>query len=91
MSEVYEKVLEYVKKEKPALVDKMVKNFGFVTGVEFREGSLILGPKTNAVIQKGMTLNISVGFQDLKNEGASDDNNKRYSLFIGDTVVVNQV
>ncbi|ODM94648.1 FACT complex subunit spt16 [Orchesella cincta] len=89
LSDVYDKILEYVKKEKPNLADKMVKNFGFVTGIEFREGSLIIGPKTNAVVEKGMTFNVSLGFSDLKNDGASDDNNKKYALFIGDTVVVN--
>lgn len=89
ISDVYDKIVEFVKKEKPNLVDKLVKNFGFVTGVEFREGSLVIGPKTNTTIQKGMTFNISIGFQDLKNEGVSDENNKRYALFIGDTVVVN--
>lgn len=91
LSEVYDKIVEYVKKEKPNLVDKLVKTFGFVTGVEFREGSLIIGPKCTTTLVKGMTFNVSMGFQDLKNDGASDDDNKKYALFIGDTVVINQV
>lgn len=34
---------------------------------------------------KGMTFNINVGFGDLVNDG------KKYALFLGDTVLVNEV
>lgn len=53
LSEVYETGYGYVKKEKPELLDKLTKTFGFATGIEFRESSLIIGPKTNAVAKKG--------------------------------------
>ena len=53
LSEVYEGAVSFVKKEKPDLVDKMVKSFGFATGIEFREGSLLIAPKTRAPAKKG--------------------------------------
>jgi nucleosome binding factor SPN SPT16 subunit len=91
VNEVYEKTVAYVKKEKPELVDKLTKSFGFVMGIEFREGSLLIGPKCTGVVQKGMTFNTHIGLSDLKNEAASDDSGKKYALFLGDTVIVNEV
>lgn len=38
-----------------------------------------------------MTFQISIGFSGLENPDAKDDQSKTYALFIGDTVVVNEV
>ncbi|KAF7278316.1 hypothetical protein GWI33_008533 [Rhynchophorus ferrugineus] len=89
LSEVYDTGLAYVKKEKSELVDSLTKNFGFAMGIEFKESSLMIGPKTNAVIKKGMVFNLNVGFSNLSNKDASDKEGKTYALFIGDTVIVN--
>jgi len=91
LSDVYNTVESYVKKEKPALLDKMTKTLGFVTGIEFRESSLVIGPKNNSVIKKGMVFNVNLGFADLENSESSDDRYKKYSLFLSDTVVVADV
>ncbi len=91
LSEVYNAAEAYVKKEKPALLDKMTKTLGFVTGIEFRESSLVIGPKNTAVIKKGMVFNVNLGFADLENPDGSDDRYKKYALFLSDTVVVSEV
>ncbi len=39
----------------------------------------------------GMAFNISLGFAGLKNKEAKDEINKTYALFVGDTVIVNEV
>ncbi len=36
-----------------------------------------------------MVFQISIGFSDIKNDDAKDDESKKYALFIGDTVIVN--
>ncbi|KAL0272878.1 UNVERIFIED_CONTAM: hypothetical protein PYX00_005698 [Menopon gallinae] len=90
ISEVYESGVEFVKNKKPEFVDNLTKNFGFGTGIEFRESSLLIAPKTNAVLRKGMVFNLSVGFSNLTNKDATDKEGKIYALFIGDTVVVNE-
>ncbi|XP_065583558.1 FACT complex subunit spt16-like [Artemia franciscana] len=90
LSEVYEKTVEFVKKEQPKLVEKLTKSFGFATGIEFREGSLLIGPKNDAKIKQGMVFNVSVGITDLKNQSASEKGAETYALFIGDTAVVNE-
>ncbi len=38
-----------------------------------------------------MVVNLNVGFAGLRNESASDKESKTYALFIGDTVLVNEV
>lgn len=90
LSEVYESGHDYVKKEKPNLLDNLTKSFGFAMGIEFRESSLIIGPKTSAVAKKGMVFNLNLGFNNLQNPEASDKEGKVYALFIGDTVLVNE-
>lgn len=91
LCDVYENVLSFVKKEKPEFVDKLTKTFGFAMGIEFRESSLTIGPKTTAVVKKGSVFNVNVGLSGLSNKESSDKEGKTYALFIGDTVIVNDV
>ncbi|KAL3199650.1 hypothetical protein MRX96_001403 [Rhipicephalus microplus] len=62
----------------------------FATGIEFRESSLVIQPKTTAVARKGMVFNINIGFSGLPLKGSGDEGIKTYALFIGDTVLVNE-
>ena len=39
----------------------------------------------------GMVFNISVGFSGLKNKEAKEEADKTYALFLGETVIVNEV
>ncbi|XP_011306257.1 FACT complex subunit spt16 isoform X1 [Fopius arisanus] len=89
ISSVYETGIKYVKTEKPDMIDHLTKNFGFAMGIEFRESSLLIGPKTHVIAKKGMVFNVNVGLSNLTNPEATDKEGKSYALFIGDTVVVN--
>lgn len=91
ISEVYETGVKYVKDEKPEMIDHLTKHFGFAMGIEFRESSLLIGPKTHAVLKKGMVFNVNVGLANLTNSEATDKEGKIYALFIGDTVMINEV
>ena len=53
-------VVEFVKSKDASLVDKLTKNLGFVTGIEFREGSLLLNAKTTATVEKGVVSSSSL-------------------------------
>ncbi|KAL7294303.1 hypothetical protein TKK_0012316 [Trichogramma kaykai] len=90
LSEVYEAGVKFVKEEKPKMIEHLTKNFGFGMGIEFRESSLLLGPKTIATAKKGMVFNVNVGFSNLPNPDGTDKESKTYALFIGDTVIVNE-
>lgn len=63
----------------------------FVMGIEFRESSLTIGPKTTATAKKGQVYNLNVGLSNLVNKEAKDKESKAYALFVGDTVLVNEV
>ncbi|KAI2663101.1 FACT complex subunit SPT16 [Labeo rohita] len=90
LCEVYNAVLEFVKKEKPDLVSKLTKNLGFAMGIEFREGSLVLNNKNQFKLKRGMVFSISLGFADMINPDAKKDEQKKYALFIGDTIQINE-
>jgi len=90
ISEVYEAGIKFVKDEKSEMLNHLTKNFGFAMGIEFKESSLLLGPKTNAIAKKGMVFNVNVGLSNLPNPDATDKEGKIYALFIGDTVMVNE-
>lgn len=89
LCDVYNEIVDYVKKEKPELIDSLTKTYGFAMGIEFKESSLIIGPKTTATAKKGMVFNVNIGLNNLKNNEAPDKEGKTYALFIGDTVMVN--
>jgi len=63
----------------------------FAMGIEFREGSLLISSKSDITAQKGMVFNINVGFSDLENPEAKTSEAKKYALYLGDTVLVNEV
>lgn len=90
LSDLYDGIVQRVKKERPDLVDKLTKNFGYVTGLEFREGHLVIGPKTDLKAKKNMTFIVSIGFSDITNRQAVDSKSRNYSLFVSDTVVVKE-
>jgi len=88
MCDVYESVQAKTRNDKPELVDKLTKSFGFVMGIEFREPSLSIAPNCTAIVKKGMVFNINIGLNGLVNKKSSDKQGKSVSLFIGDTIVV---
>lgn len=65
--------------------------FRFVMGIEFREISLAIAPKNTAIIKKGQVYNLSVGLSGLINQEGSDKESKVYALYVGDTVLINEV
>ena len=86
-SDVCTKAIDFVRGKKPELVQKLTKNFGFVTGIEFREGQLVLNTKSEAKVTKGMSFVVTVGFENLKNRDAKSSSDEVYAIFVGDTVV----
>lgn len=65
--------------------------FSFVMGIEFRESSLMIAPKTTAFVKNGQVFNLCVGLSGLTNKEGTDKESKIYALYVGDTVLVNEV
>lgn len=90
LCDVYESGIKFAKKEKPNLTENLTKIFGFAMGIEFRENSIIIGPKCNAVARKGMIFNIYIGLSNLINKEAAEKEGKAYALVLGDTAIVTE-
>jgi nucleosome binding factor SPN SPT16 subunit len=86
--DVYNKALGVLKAKKPDLEKNFSTNVGYGIGIETKDPTLMLGPKTGRALKDGMTLVVQTGFQDLENKAAGNKRNKTYSLVIADTVRV---
>lgn len=84
--EVYQAVRDYVSEHKPDLAEHLVKNAGFAIGLEFRDSAYVLSSKCSLKIQKGMAINLSLGFN-----GLPDPNHKgqTYAVLLIDTIRIN--
>lgn len=83
--DVYEQAQKFVAAKNSSLAQRLVKNIGFATGIEFRDGSYTLSAKNARAVRKDMVFNLSLGF-----DGIDDPNHegKTYSLLLIDTVRV---
>ncbi|RXG55238.1 FACT complex subunit spt16 [Armadillidium vulgare] len=90
LCEVYEEANNHINSNRPDLTDKFTKSVGFGMGIEFRESTLLIGPKTSLTAKKGQVFNVNMGFSNITNSEAKDDEGKIYAFFIGDTVIVNE-
>ncbi|OTF77526.1 hypothetical protein BLA29_001949, partial [Euroglyphus maynei] len=88
LSDIYQMAADMVTKYDRKLVEKFTRNCGFIMGIEFRESSLQIAPKSTAIVKRGMIFNVSLGLSNLENREAQDEQSKIYALFIGDTVLV---
>jgi nucleosome binding factor SPN SPT16 subunit len=89
LSDVYENAMNFLKSKDPSMVQKLSgAPFGFATGLEFREGQLVISPKCHAVVKENMTFIIAVGFNNLVNKAAKEGSSQSAAIFISDTVLV---
>lgn len=85
LSKVYETVVDFVRKTKPDLEEKLSKNLGFSTGIYFRDSTFMINQKSTRKFAKGMVFNLAIGFTDIKDPKSSG---KTYALSLIDTVLV---
>lgn len=90
LSDVYTDGVTYATEHRKGLIENLTKTFGFAMGIEFREGSLSIAPKSTAIAKKGMIFNVCVGLSGLENKEGKDTEAKKYALFVGDTVLVSE-
>ncbi|TIA79246.1 hypothetical protein E3P89_03431 [Wallemia ichthyophaga] len=85
LSTIYETAVDFIRKTKPDLLDKLSKNLGFATGIYFRDSTFMISQKSTRTISKGMVFNLAIGFTDIKDPKSSG---KNYALSLIDTVLV---
>ena len=88
VKDLYEELLQIVRSTHPELEAHFPKNIGNGIGIDFRDTSMILNSKNTRKLATNMTLNLSLGFQDLENSKAKSSKSKIYSLLLIDTVKV---
>jgi len=86
--DIYAKALAFVRNKRPDLEKHFVKNIGFGIGIEFRESHYVINSKNTKELKNGMTINLSIGFQDLENTETKDEKAKTYAVLLVDTVRV---
>ncbi|KAI6244064.1 FACT complex subunit [Aphelenchoides fujianensis] len=85
----YRATLDFIKEKKPELVQYLVKsNFGFATGIEFRESQLLINDKCQQLIRPNMTFVIILGVQNFDNPRAKDSDYKTASMLLSDTILI---
>ncbi|CAH8611311.1 unnamed protein product [Schistosoma haematobium] len=88
ISDFCQAIANKVSTERPKLAENLLRNYGFVTGIEFRDSNLLLSPKSASTFRRGMTLNFNLGFQNLINSLGKSQAEKNYALWLGDVLAV---
>jgi nucleosome binding factor SPN SPT16 subunit len=88
--DVYNGTIEFIKSEKPDLVDHFTKNCGWLIGIEFRDSTFILNAKNERKIQNGQIFSLTIGFNNLVNSEAKNNKLKNYGLLLADTFKVSE-
>ncbi|CAX42465.1 FACT (FAcilitates Chromatin Transcription) complex subunit, putative [Candida dubliniensis CD36] len=86
-NKVYQNTIDYIKKERPDLIDHFTKNCGWLLGIEFRDSTFILNGKTiNRKLTTGQIISLTIGFNDLSDfQGGNKIN---YALLLTDTIKI---
>jgi nucleosome binding factor SPN SPT16 subunit len=68
LKDVYQAATTFLEEKKgyEYLVGHLPKNLGFCIGLDFRESTMLLSPKSQVSFKKGMVFCLSLGFQDLE-------------------------
>jgi nucleosome binding factor SPN SPT16 subunit len=68
LKDVYAAAVDFLKSKAgfESLVQHLPKTLGFGIGLDFREGNMLLSPKSQVTFKKGMVFCLSVGFQNLE-------------------------
>ncbi|KAH8857856.1 FACT complex subunit SPT16 [Schistosoma japonicum] len=88
ISDFCQAIANKVSTERPKLAENLLRSYGFVTGIEFRDSNLLLSTKSTSTFRRGMTLNFNLGFQNLLNGLGKSQAEKQYALWLGDVLAV---
>lgn len=88
--DVYKGAIEHLESKKPELVAHFTKSAGWLTGIEFRDSTLVLNGRNERALINGQIVSLSIGFNNLTNEAATNPKLKNYSLLLTDTYKVTE-
>jgi nucleosome binding factor SPN SPT16 subunit len=88
IKDIYNNAVGQVRAKFPEIEKNFVKNLGSGIGIEFRDSTTLINGKNTRTLKAGMTLNVSVGFQNIPNPNGKNSKEMEYSLLLVDTVIV---
>lgn len=88
IKDIYNYALGQVRIKYPELEAHFVKNLGSGIGIEFRDATTLINSKNPRTLKAGMTLNVSIGFQNIDNPKGKNSKESKYSLLLVDTLIV---
>lgn len=88
--DVYKGAIDYIEAKKPELVSHFTKNAGWLTGIEFRDSTLVLNGKNERPLINGQIVSLTIGFNNLVNDAASNPKLKNYALLLTDTFKITE-
>lgn len=88
--DVYNEAVAFIQSKKPELVEHFTKNAGWLTGLEFRDSTLVLNGKNDRKLINGQVVSLTIGFNNLTNDSATDARLKKYALLLTDTFKVSE-
>lgn len=81
-NEIYNKAIQFIEKNNPALKDLFVKNIGSLIGIDFRDSSAIINSRNeNRILKENSVVNLVLGFNNI-----IDPEKGNYALLLSDTV-----
>ncbi len=90
LSSVYAAAKAKVRQIDGRLESHLTEDCGFSAGIEFCKNNLRICPESTSSARLGMTFNLVLGLTNLRDpSAAASGQSEAYSLFIGDTVLVN--
>ena len=88
VKDIYNSTLGQIRAKHPELESHFVKNLGAGIGIEFRDTTTLINNKNTRTLKAGMTLNVSIGFQNLDNPNVKNPKEAKFSLLLVDTIIV---
>ena len=88
VKDIYNTSLGQIRAKHSELEAHFVKNLGAGIGIEFRDSTTLINNKNTRMLKAGMTLNVSIGFQNLENPNVKNPKEAKYSLLLVDTIIV---
>ena len=86
LKDVYRAAADALQAAEEGLAARLTRSIGFVTGLEFRESTMVINAKNETEVRAGMVFNLNVGLGDLADSTSADA--PAYALQVADTVLV---
>lgn len=87
---IYQAAVDWIAANEPSLRSFLPPTLGNGIGIEFKEASLSIAPSCDAQVLAGHSFNLCLSFCGLSDATVKEERNQKYSIVVGDMVVVTE-